>query len=816
MKVKKDQYIFYNIKPYKESKKYSLVTQIFLENILRHEGENSPKIQALLKKNHQESFQFYPSRILMQDFTGVPAMVDLATMRDYVQDPKKVNPKIPVDLVIDHSLIVETQGHAEALKFNIEKEYEKNKERYAFLKWAQSSFDNFKLVPPGTGICHQVNLEYLSSVVFNQENILSFETLLGTDSHTTMINGLGILGFGVGGIEAEAAMLGLGMSLTIPKVLGVKLVGILPKDTFATDLVLTVTEALRKKGVVGTYVEFFGPALNQLPLPDRATIANMAPEYGATCGIFPIDEKTYEYLELTNRSYEEVKKYVEWQDYSTSDEAYEDILEIDLTKLRPSISGPKRPQDRLSIEEVKEKTSSLFEEKPSLTELDHGTVVLAAITSCTNTSNPEVMIAAGLMAKKAVELNLTIHPRIKTSFAPGSQVVTDYLVNSGLQKYLDQLGFHLVGYGCTTCIGNSGPLKDDLEKVIEEKKLKVAGVLSGNRNFEGRIHPRVQLNYLASPPLVIAYALVGHMLINFYEEKIQGKIFLQDLLPSKEEIKTVIDQYVHKDLFKKRYSEVFKGDEFWNSLPVVTSQRYSWNQESSYIKKVPFFDLKEEENKPLKILALFGDSITTDHISPAGSIAEGSPAGQYLLSLNVAKKDFNSYGARRGNYEVMQRGTFANIRLKNELVTREGGYTLFNREEMTIYEASLKREQSFIVIAGKEYGTGSSRDWAAKGPLLLGVKVVLAESFERIHRSNLIGMGILPLQFLEGDSRKIFTGEEEFFYEEEILPKKILTLNYKNKTIESFLKVLVRIDTEQEFLYFKNKGILPFVLKDIL
>lgn len=802
----------HDITKIKGSKKFPLVTQIFLENIVRKQGSKSSEIEILLSSHQDQEFHFYPSRILMQDFTGVPAVVDLATMRDFSNNPLKINPQIQVDLVVDHSLSVDFHASSSSFLKNIEKEYERNKERYAFLKWAQKSFSNFRLVPPGTGICHQVNLEFLAQGLMKDETGSFFETLLGTDSHTTMINGLGILGWGVGGIEAESAMLGQGITLTPPKVLGVKILGKLSKDVFATDLVLTLTELLRKKNVVGSFVEYFGPGVKDLNVPNRATISNMAPEYGATCGLFPIDERTFEYLELTNRSSKDLESYVLAQDYHSTDDSYDDILEFDLSKIRPCLSGPKRPQDKILLEDMPIQAKNMY---PDFSKqfLENGSVVLAAITSCTNTSNPEVMIGAGIFAKKAYEAGLRMNPKIKTSFAPGSKVVYEYLCQSGLQKYLDLLGFQLVGYGCTTCIGNSGPLEESIEQEITGKKLEVAAVLSGNRNFEGRIHPLISLNYLASPVLVIAYALAESIFVDFYKEKIQEKSFFIDLFPSKQEIDAIMNQFINKELFQEKYEDIFLGDELWQNLTIQEGVHYQWDKNSSYIQQAPFLQIEPTKLQDIKVLALLGDSVTTDHISPAGNIGEFTPAGSYLKSLNIEKKDFNSYGSRRGNHFVMVRGTFANIKLRNEMVLKEGGWTIFQEEECTIYDASLKYN-NFLIIAGKEYGTGSSRDWAAKGPKLLGVKIVLAESFERIHRSNLIGMGILPLQFLEGDTKKSlnFSGKETFNIEGEISPRSILTLKYTKGTLQSFVKVLIRIDTQKEFLYYQAGGILPYIL----
>ncbi|RYW69958.1 aconitate hydratase AcnA, partial [Legionella pneumophila] len=778
---------------------YSL--KVLLENLLRFEDGNTvttKDIKAIAdwlhNKTSQHEIAFRPTRVLMQDFTGVPAVVDLAAMRTAIVkmggNADKISPLSPVDLVIDHSVMVDKFASADALEVNTKIEIERNKERYEFLRWGQKAFSNFQVVPPGTGICHQVNLEYLGKTVWNSENdgqLYAYpDTLVGTDSHTTMINGLGVLGWGVGGIEAEAAMLGQPVSMLIPEVIGFKLSGKLKEGITATDLVLTVTQMLRKKGVVGKFVEFYGPGLNDLPLADRATISNMAPEYGATCGFFPVDKETIKYLELTGRDKHTialVEAYAKaqgmWYDKDNEEPVFTDSLHLDLGSVEPSLAGPKRPQDKVNLsslpvefnnflievgkEKEKEKT---FAVKNKDFQMKHGHVVIAAITSCTNTSNPSVLMAAGLVAKKAIEKGLQRKPWVKSSLAPGSKVVTDYLRHAGLQTYLDQLGFNLVGYGCTTCIGNSGPLPDDISHCVAEHDLVVSSVLSGNRNFEGRVHPQVRANWLASPPLVVAYALCGTTCSDLSREPIgQDKegndVYLKDIWPSNEEIAAEVAK-VSGTMFRKEYAEVFKGDAHWQAIQTSSGQTYEWNPDSTYIQHPPFFEnlsLKPEPLKPIKqayVLALFGDSITTDHISPAGSIKASSPAGLYLKSKGVDEKDFNSYGSRRGNHEVMMRGTFANIRIRNEMTPgQEGGVTRYvpTGETMSIYDAAMRyqeNQQDLVIIAGKEYGTGSSRDWAAKGTNLLGVKAVITESFERIHRSNLIGMGILPLQFKEG------------------------------------------------------------------
>src|SRR5882724_11079762 len=810
--------------------------RILLENLLRTEdGRNVTEsdIRALAawnsKSKPDKEIAFTPSRVLLQDFTGVPAVVDLAAMRDAMKrlggDPKLINPLQPAELVIDHSVQVDEFGSAKAFGLNAELEFLRNKERYAFLRWGQTAFHNLAIVPPDTGIVHQVNLEYLARVVFVQESdgkrVAYPDTVVGTDSHTTMINGLGVLGWGVGGIEAEAAMLGQPVSMLIPLVVGMKLTGRLPEGATATDLVLTITEMLRKHGVVGKFVEYFGPGLQDLPLADRATIANMSPEYGATCGIFPIDKESLRYLRLTGRS-EELIALVEayareqglFHDEKTPEAAYSELLSLDLAMVEPSLAGPKRPQDRVALSKAGESFTqalpSLIKPKakaagasssgavpnnweaeggspaavgvedPRVEEhvsadvksaLKHGSVVIAAITSCTNTSNPSVMIAAGLLAKKAVEKGLATPPWVKTSLAPGSKVVRDYLDQSGLTPYLEKLKFHLVGYGCTTCIGNSGPLPAEVSQAIEEKELVVASVLSGNRNFEGRINSEVRANYLMSPPLVVAFALAGRIDVDLRKDPIgkdkEGQpVYLADLWPSQRDVEQTMASSITSDMFRKSYAEVYLGDERWLSLPVPTGETYAWDKNSTYIRQAPYFDgmtLKPstiEDIKGARVLAVLGDSVTTDHISPAGSIKKDSPAGKYLITHGVQPADFNSYGSRRGNHEVMVRGTFANVRLLNKMVSTEGGFTrhLPDGAEISIFEASEKYQATkvpLVIIAGKEYGSGSSRDWAAKGPRLLGVRAVIAESYERIHRSNLVGMGILPLQFLPGENAEM-------------------------------------------------------------
>ena len=820
---------------------------------------------------------FKPSRVILQDFTGVPAVVDLASLRKAMADmggnPELINPEIPVDLVIDHSVQVDTYGTPQALRINMEMEFERNKERYQFLHWAQKAFDNYRAVPPATGIVHQVNLEYLASVVHavkdeNGDLVAYPDTLVGTDSHTTMINGLGVLGWGVGGIEAEAGMLGQPSYFPMPEVIGVRLTNRLPNGATATDLALRVTQLLREKGVVGKFVEFFGPGVSTLPLADRATIANMAPEYGATCAFFPVDDEAIEYLRLTGRDEEHiqlVKKYLELNDmYFTPDKEdpiYTDVIELDLSTIEANVSGPKRPQDltrRARWEEEVQKSitapagnhgfglekdefdkEATIEYKDGTKEvLKTGDVVIAAITSCTNTSNPHVMIGAGLLAKNAVEKGLTVPKYVKTSLAPGSKVVTGYLKDSGLMPYLEKLGFHLVGYGCTTCIGNSGPLLEEIEKAITENDMLVASVLSGNRNFEGRIHPLVKANYLASPPLVIAYALAGTVNIDLSSEPL-GKdkdgndVFLKDIWPSKEEIDAIIKQVVTPELFKEQYKRVFDDNEKWNEIQTGDEPLYDWDENSTYIQNPPYFEnLSPEPNqieplKNLRVIGKFGDSVTTDHISPAGAIARNSPAGKYLIEKGVAIRDFNSYGSRRGNHEVMMRGTFANIRIRNQIAPgTEGGYTTYwpTGEVMSIYDAAMKYKEDnvgLVVIAGADYGMGSSRDWAAKGTNLLGIKTVIAESFERIHRSNLVQMGVLPLQFKEGENAETLglTGKEVFtvHIDENVKPHDLVkvTATDENGNTKEF-ECIVRFDSEVEIDYYRHGGILPMVLRQKL
>lgn len=849
--------------------KLPISLKVLLENLLRYEdGRTVMKedIQAmgrwLADKRSEREIAFRPARVLMQDFTGVPAIVDLAAMRDAMQklggDTQKINPLSPVDLIIDHSVQVDKFGSFEAFTANVALEMERNRERYEFLRWGQQAFKNFRVVPPGTGICHQVNLEYLAKAVWHAEiegkEFAYPDTLVGTDSHTTMINGLGVLGWGVGGIEAEAAMLGQPISMLIPEVMGFKLEGKLREGITATDLVLTVTQMLRAKGVVGKFVEFYGSGLNELPLPDRATIANMSPEYGATCGFFPVDKETLGYMRLTGRDPQVIalaeaysKEQGLWRDENSADPIFTDTLYLDLNQVESSVAGPKRPQDRVVLSQLPAAFDKTLEgaadkNKTVQTEVDfsvkHGDVVIAAITSCTNTSNPSVLMAAGLLAKKALAKGLKTKPWVKTSLAPGSKVVTTYLEKSGLQNYLNELGFELVGYGCTTCIGNSGPLPDPVAKAVKEGNLVVSAVLSGNRNFEGRIHPQVKANWLASPPLVVAFALAGTTRIDLSSqplgEDVKGQpVFLKDIWPSNAEIAQEVAK-ISAEMFRKQYADVFTGDDEWRGLPTGKSQTYAWNSESTYVQQPPFFvDLKTtpekiSEIKNANMLALLGDSITTDHISPAGSIPVDSPAGKYLIEHDVAPKDFNSYGARRGNHEVMMRGTFANIRIKNEMVPGvEGGVTKFipTGEVMSIYDAAMayqKKNIPLVIVAGKEYGSGSSRDWAAKGAKLLGVSAVIAESFERIHRSNLIGMGVLPLEFKNDMTRKTLQldGTETFDiggFVNGIKPHMDMevTVKYKNGKQEKIL-VLCRIDTHNEIEYYKNGGILQFVLRNML
>jgi len=849
--------------------------RILLENLLRTEDGRNVKaedIRALACWNGhskpEKEIAFTPSRVLMQDFTGVPAVVDLAAMRDAMKnlggDPGLINPLQPAELVIDHSVQVDEFGKPQALALNAELEFLRNKERYAFLRWGQTAFRNMAIVPPDTGIVHQVNLEYLARVVFvkevNGKRVAYPDTLVGTDSHTTMINGLGVLGWGVGGIEAEAAMLGQPVSMLIPQVVGVKLTGRLREGATATDLVLTITEMLRKHGVVGKFVEYFGPGLQELPLADRATIGNMSPEYGATCGIFPIDRETLTYLELTGRSEEQialVEAYSREQglfhDENTPEAEYSELLGLDLDTVEPSLAGPKRPQDRVPLSNAKQSFESAL---PSLLKpgkgqtseafsgnghLSHGKVVIAAITSCTNTSNPSVMLAAGLLAKKAVERGLQVPDWVKTSLAPGSKVVRDYLENAGLMPYLEKLKFHIVGYGCTTCIGNSGPLPPEISDEIDRKNLVVASVLSGNRNFEGRINPDVRANYLMSPPLVVAFALAGRIDVDLRKDALgkdkEGKpVYLADLWPSQREVDEAVQHSISSAMFRKSYGEVYAGDEHWQTLKVPKGETYAWDPNSTYIQRAPYFNGMLLRPSPVgdihqaRVLAVLGDSVTTDHISPAGSIKKDSPAGKYLQEHGVKPADFNSYGSRRGNHEVMVRGTFANVRLRNKMVPNlEGGFTrhLPDGTEMTIFEASEKyiaEGVPLVIIAGKEYGSGSSRDWAAKGPRLLGVHAVIAESYERIHRSNLVGMGILPLQFLTGQNAQSLglTGEEVFEIAgirdvvEKFAAGQRIRVRAAGSEGATEFEALVRIDTPQEALYYANGGILQYVLRQLL
>jgi aconitate hydratase len=890
--------------------------KILLENLLRNEdGESihAKDIEALASWDASEEpskeIAFTPARVLMQDFTGVPAVVDLAAMRDAIREmggeESKINPLVPAELVIDHSVQVDAFGTPQAFQQNADLEFERNQERYAFLRWGQGAFDNFSVVPPDTGIVHQVNLEYLARVVFVDDAdgsgppVAYPDTLVGTDSHTTMVNGLGVLGWGVGGIEAEAAMLGQPMSMLIPQVLGFELTGELPEGATATDLVLTVTEKLRERGVVGKFVEFYGPGLANLPLADRATIGNMSPEFGSTCAIFPIDAETLRYLEFSGRPKEQVelveayaKEQGLWHDEESEEPTFSDKIELDLSSVVPSIAGPKRPQDRVSLTESKsafrmalegilpdddDEDDSLADSFPASdpvsshvrngagheprggtggaqvaerhevhapvtladgteTELDHGHVVIAAITSCTNTSNPSVMLGAGILARNAVARGLKVKPWVKTSLAPGSKVVTEYLDRAGLTEPLETLGFHLVGYGCTTCIGNSGPLPEEISKVVDESDLAVVSVLSGNRNFEGRINPDVRMNYLASPPLCVAYALAGTMDIDLYDEPLgedqDGEpVYLKDIWPDSTEVGQTIESAVRSDMFRKSYGEVFDGDDRWNSLEVPSGESFAWADDSTYVRQPPFFEDLPPEPEPIedvegaRVLAILGDSVTTDHISPAGSIKRDSPAGAYLIEHGVKPKDFNSYGSRRGNHEVMMRGTFANIRLRNQLAPgTEGGVTIFlgddEEEQMPIYDAAMRYQEQgtpLVVLAGKEYGSGSSRDWAAKGTRLLGVRAVIAESFERIHRSNLVGMGVLPLQFSDGDTAESLglTGRETFsvagLSDGDDVPRELTV-----KADETEFKVRVRIDTPKEQRYYRHGGILQFVLRGLL
>jgi aconitate hydratase len=875
LKVDGKEYDYFSLKAAAEKigdiSKLPYTLKVLLENLLRFEDGrtvNTDDVKALKgwlnDKRSDREIAYRPARVLMQDFTGVPAVVDLAAMREAMAalggDPQKINPLVPVDLVIDHSVMVDEFGTKKAFQQNVEIEFERNHERYAFLRWGQKAFKNFRVVPPGTGICHQVNLEYLAQTIWVQPDegakkgrpVAYPDTLVGTDSHTTMVNGLAVLGWGVGGIEAEAAMLGQPVSMLIPEVIGFKLIGKMKEGTTATDLVLVVTEMLRKKGVVNKFVEFFGPGLDHMSLADRATIANMAPEYGATCGFFPIDAETIRYLEFTGRDPHRVKlveAYAReqgmWRDSNSPDPVFTDTLSLDISTVEPCMAGPKRPQDRVPLSTAVKSFTDVTPDAKSIQveghdyKLSHGDVVIAAITSCTNTSNPSVMVAAGLVARKARALGLTVKPWVKTSLAPGSQVVTEYLNKADLSADLDAMGFNLVGYGCTTCIGNSGPLPDHLAKAVETGDLNVAGVLSGNRNFEGRINPHVKSNYLASPPLVVAYAIAGSLKVDLYKDPIgkskDGKdVFLKDIWPSNKEIADTIAYCLTPEMFKSRYADVFKGPPEWQKIGgAAGGETYGWQDNSTYVKNPPYFSGMQAKPRDVKdvkgayALAILADSVTTDHISPAGSIKKDSPAGKYLVGHAVTPQDFNSYGARRGNHEIMMRGTFANIRIKNEMVPgTEGGVTkhIPSGEQLPIYDASMKYQKAgtpLIVVAGKEYGTGSSRDWAAKGTTLLGVKAVIAESFERIHRSNLVGMGVLPLQFKDGMTRQTLKldGTETYDIagiEKGLKPRQdvIVTVHRANGKTEQ-ITAMCRIDTLDEIEYYTNGGILHYVLRSM-
>ena len=857
------QFSFYNISKLHDQfsgiQKLPKCKKILIENLLRLEDGkdvNKNLIEKVLK-NPEEKHEifFLPARVLLQDFTGVPAVADLAAMRDAValkeKNPSTINPLSQVDLVIDHSVMVDYFATPNAFQKNVDMEFGRNKERYEFLKWGQQAFENFRVIPPGTGICHQVNLEYLSKVVWsksiNGSEYLYPDTLVGTDSHTTMVNALGVLGWGVGGIEAEAAMLGQSVSMLLPEVVGFKIEGSLQEGVTATDLVLTVVEMLRAKGVVGKFVEFYGEGVKNLSLADRATIANMAPEYGATCGFFSTDEETVKYLNLTARDkdlVEIVEKYNKiqglWMDNQSE---YNDHLELNLSSVQASLAGPKRPQDRINLNGVSANFQKLLQDAPKKSEvknhnyqLTDGDVVIAAITSCTNTSNPNVLVAAGLVAKKASELGMQVKPWVKTSLAPGSKVVTDYLNKSDLTKHLDAMGFHLVGYGCTTCIGNSGPLHPDIADAITENNLTVASVLSGNRNFEGRVNPHVKANYLASPPLVVAYALAGTINIDLSKDALgvssEGKeIFLKDIWPTNEEINSIVSQHVSAEMFSQQYSNALLGPKEWQNIQTSEGDLYQWKEESTYVQKPPFFDAISEDEKEIqnidnaRPLLLLGNSVTTDHISPAGAIKQDSPAGDYFMERQILQKDFNSYGARRGNHEVMVRGTFANIRIKNELLSDvEGGYSILEPEkkQMSVYEVAMeyqKRAENIVVFAGQEYGTGSSRDWAAKGTKLLGIKAVIAESFERIHRSNLIGMGVLPIQLDNTNIQELEIKSSDLVdikLHSEIKPLEKISVILKQGNATKELQCTLRIDTINELQYYKSDGILNFVLNNIL
>ena len=857
------QYNFFNLSKLGDSfpkiKNLPKSKKILIENLLRLEDGkdvNKDLIENVLENPEKKHEIFFlPSRVLMQDFTGVPAVADLAAMRDAVSknggDPSKVNPMSQVDLVIDHSVMVDYFASPNAFQKNVDMEFGRNAERYEFLKWGQQAFKNFRVIPPGTGICHQVNLEYLAQVVWsreiNEKNFLYPDTLVGTDSHTTMVNALGVLGWGVGGIEAEAAMLGQSVSMLLPEVIGFEVLGKMKEGVTATDLVLTIVQMLREKGVVGKFVEFYGDGLKNLSLADRATIANMAPEYGATCGFFAVDEETIKYLKLTSRDSDlinTVEKYNRIQGLWADDTCnYNDTVHLQLENVQASLAGPKRPQDRINLEKVNLNFKEFSKNKPVEKEIKNhnykmqdGNVVIAAITSCTNTSNPDVLVAAGLVAKKACELGLQVKPWVKTSLAPGSKVVTDYLDKSGLNKYLDQLGFHLVGYGCTTCIGNSGPLDKDIAECISKNDLTVASVLSGNRNFEGRVNPHVKANYLASPPLVVAYALAGSVLINLTSDPIGidtdgNEVFLKDIWPSNSEIRNAVEKNVSPEMFKKQYSNALDGPKEWQKINTSTGDLYNWNSSSTYVQKPPFFDNQSNDDKEIKPienarpLLLLGNSVTTDHISPAGAIKVDSPAGNYFMERQIRQNDFNSYGARRGNHEVMVRGTFANIRIKNQLLSNvEGGYSILepDKKKMSVYDVAMeyaKRSENVVVFAGEEYGTGSSRDWAAKGTKLLGIKAVIAESFERIHRSNLVGMGVLPIQLKSHTINDLNIQSSDLInikLTEDLKPLQELEVIIQSNVRNIKIDCILRIDTINELQYYKADGILNFVLKNIL
>ena len=883
LKIGKNSYVISSLK---EAEKHGLLNisylpfsiKVLLENLIRNEdGKSVTKedIQEFSKWKKSGSIKreinFRPARVLMQDFTGVPAVVDLASMRAAIEkqngDPKKINPLSPVDLVVDHSVMVDSFGHKLSYKENVDLEYKRNIERYQFLRWGQKAFDNFRVVPPGTGICHQVNLEYLAKTVWTKKiktgkrSVIEAypDTVVGTDSHTTMINGLSVLGWGVGGIEAEAAMLGQPISMVVPEVIGFEISGKLKEGTTATDLVLTITEILRKQGVVGKFVEFYGNGLKELSIPDRATISNMAPEYGATCGFFPIDQETIKFLKMSGRAKNDIeltKKYAMhqglWEDYKNNKRIYSSKIKLNLKSIVPSLAGPKRPQDKIQLTNVsssfnkslitefkKDNPSNISNVRDSNFKLDHGHVAIAAITSCTNTSNPSVMIGAGILAKKAYELGLRSMPWVKTSLAPGSKVVTDYLTKSGLQFYLNKLGFQLVGFGCTTCIGNSGPLDENIIETIEENNLIISSVLSGNRNFEGRINPHVKANYLASPPLVVAYALCGSTKIDITKEplgigKSGKKVFLRDVWPSNKEIQSTIDKTINSKLFNQRYKNVFSGDSKWKAVKAPKGLTYNWDKNSTYVQHPPFFENMDDDKKEInniekaRVLAIFGDSVTTDHISPAGSIKADGPAGAYLKNNKVKSDEFNSFGARRGNHEVMMRGTFSNIRIKNEMLSNiEGGYTIHypSNKQLSIYDAAMKYKKNntpLVIFAGIDYGMGSSRDWAAKGTNLLGVKAVVAESFERIHRSNLIGMGVLPLQFTNKENRKSLNleGSEKISItglNHELKTGMILNMmiEYEDgRNMSSTVKLLANTRTEIDYL--ETGGILQYVFKTLV